>query len=219
MELAVMAGDEGPALLANFKGTLDVSKKADELIDSYKKEPAKALADTMRGLAQLNPCMRAKRCQLVPMKETGAKQAAKSGQGCCPGQTGHHLLPAEMFEDCPDYGTSSGSVHRNAPVVCTEGTNNTHGSHGAIHEKMEDLMQKHRKKSGDAITNDQAIDAAVESHTETFKPPCDPRCLKAQLKDYYDKLCNGKLKPRGGKGADTEGEAQETQAPSKGKSK
>ena len=67
-------------------------------------------------------------------------------------------------------------------------------------------MQRHREKNlgKDSITNDEAIDAAVKSHNETFKPACNPECLRAQLHDYYDKLCVGQLKPRGGKAGDIE---------------
>lgn len=160
-----------------------------------------------------------------PYGETSAKKAANSGQGCCPGQTGHHLLPKEMFsrstkvpdgknkngttkyksvpdpDNCPEY---TGAKHRNAPTVCVEGVNNTHGSHGAIHDKLEGRMKDHRNNHGDSITMDEAIDKAVESHNEQFKPPCNPQCLKQQLKDYYKDLCKGKMKPRGGTGTDVD---------------
>ena len=176
-----------------------LSKLEDVL--SKKISPTELWADIMTGIAYLNPCLQARRCQLVPYNKTGARQQAKSGEGCCPGQTGHHLIPSEALKDCPEYTPAQS---RNAPTVCVEGVNNTHGSHGIIHGKMDDLMKEHIRKHGDQITNDEAVDAAVKSHNETFKPPCDPRCLKAQLKSYYDKLCNGKMKPRGGKGTDIE---------------
>ena len=74
-----------------------------------------------------------------------------------------------------------------------------------IHDKLDKKMKIHRETTGkDSISNEDAIDKAVESHRETFKPPCDAKCLKAQLKGYYDKLCDGKMKPRGGKGTDIE---------------
>lgn len=78
-------------------------------------------------------------------------------------------------------------------------------------------MRDWRKTKGDSISNEDAIDKAVESHRETFKPPCDAKCLKAQLKGYYDKLCDGKMKPRGGKGTDIEETTQDQKAPAKGR--
>ena len=78
-------------------------------------------------------------------------------------------------------------------------------------------MRDWRKTKGDSISNEDAIDKAVESHRETFKPPCDAKCLKAQLKGYYDKLCDGKMKPRGGKGTDIEETTRDQKAPAKGR--
>lgn len=232
-ELAAMAGEEGAAVLANVQDSVDIQNKVESILKEYEDKPDKALADAMRVMSKLNRCLRAKRCALVPMKNTSAKKAAHSGSGCCPGQTGHHLLPQEMFKrkidkiipgDLVKSGPNKGnektesindpdncaaytnSMHDNAPVVCVEGTNNTHASHGMIHDKIDALMQRHREKNlgKDSITNDEAIDAAVKSHNETFKPACNPECLRAQLHDYYDKLCVGQLKPRGGKAGDIE---------------
>jgi hypothetical protein len=233
-ELAVLAGAEGLAVLENIKDSVNIKAKAEELLNDYKTKPDKALADTMTTLSKFNRCLQAKRCELVPMKNTPARDAAKSGKGCCPGKTGHHLLPKEMFKrkidvpvvpeklvkggpnkgnpktksvddptNCPEY---TDSVHDNAPVVCVEGTNNNHGSHGVIHNNIDELMKNHRRRNpgNDHISNSDAIKAAVTSHNETFKPACNPDCLAAQLHSYYDKLCSGKLKPRGGKGTDVE---------------
>lgn len=230
-ELAKLAGPGGAALLDNVKNAIDIKKKAQELLDGYKASPDKALADAMAAMGQFNPCLRERRCQLVPMKNTGAIRAASGGNGCCPGQTGHHLLPREMFNrkikqvipgefvksgpkkgtpktksvedpsNCQDY---TGAMHDNAPVVCVEGTTNKSGSHGIIHNRFTALMEGHINASRgvDSISNDVAIEAAVKSHNQTFKPPCEPNCLRAQLHAFYDKLCSGQMKPRGGMGTD-----------------
>jgi len=183
--------------IAGMQGEL--GKLSDVL--SKKTSPTELWADVMTGVAEINPCLQAKRCQLVPFKETGAAKQAKSGKGCCPGQTGHHLLPEEMMQDCPQYTPEK---HAEAPTVCVEGVNNSHGSHGMIHGSLDEKMRDWRKTHSDSIGNQDAIDKAVESHRETFKPPCNEKCLKAQLKGYYDELCDGKMKPRGGKGTDIE---------------
>ena len=126
--------------------------------------------------------------------QPGAWHTAESG--CCPGQTGHHLLPNEMFQDCPQY---TSHMHDAAPTVCVEGVNNSHGSHGKIHDEMDELMKNRAKKDNQIISNNDAIEDAVKSQQKTF-PGCDPKCLAQQLHAYYDGLCEGKLKPRGGKG-------------------
>lgn len=228
-ELAALVGEEGVLLLENLKDSLNIKEKVDGMLDELKKSPDKALADAMEMAGKFNSCLRFKRCQLVSMAQTSARKAKESGQGCCPGQTGHHLLPKEMFvrkidveipvkvsedretkpeiekrndpSNCEDY---TNSMHKNAPVVCVEGTNQYGGSHGKIHGKIDELMKRHRLKHGDQISNEEAMDTAVKSHQETFKTGCNPDCLKAQLKEYYGQLCVGQLKPRGGTGKDTE---------------
>lgn len=224
-ELAAMAGEEGAAALANALDAANMGDKVKAMIADYAQNPDKALAEAMTLQSKFNRCLQAKRCQLVSMSQTSAKAAAKSGNGCCPGQTGHHLLPREMFKrkiqvptgklykngkpemeskddptNCNEY---TDSVHNNAPVVCVEGANNRIGSHGGIHKNIDNLMYTHREHNPvDHISNNDAMDLAVLSHQQTFKPPCDKKCLKAQLKEYYDKLCQNKLKPRGGMGSD-----------------
>lgn len=42
------------------------------------------------------------------------------------------------------------------------------------------------------LSMDDAIDAAVESHAEAFPASgCRESCIRAQLEDYYDRLCPG----------------------------
>ena len=60
----------------------------------------KIARDVMTGVqtayGTANPCMRARKCFLVPYKKTNAANSW-AGNGCCPGQTGHHVLPDAMF--------------------------------------------------------------------------------------------------------------------------
>ncbi len=62
-------------------------------------------------------------------------------------------------------------------------------------------MTVHKRENGgrDEITNDKAIDAGAKSFKMTF-PGCNDECIKEQLKAFYSDICEGKLKPRGGRG-------------------
>jgi GHH signature containing HNH/Endo VII superfamily nuclease toxin 2 len=160
------------------------------------------VADMMHGASVANPCTNARRCDLVNYKDTKTKKDAAKGKGCCPGQTGHHLLPSAMFEGCADYKEDE------APTICAEGANNSNGSHGMIHRNMRDILDGLKDKAGNdirrgaTITKDQAISSATTSVRETFPTAgCNPRCIKAQLKEYYDKLkCDPKSHPGVGEG-------------------
>ncbi len=200
---AVQAVGKAKEAYDNIKGIRDQIGKLDDLINK-KLSPTELWADTMTALAYTNRCLQARRCKLVPYgKSKDAGPQARSGQACCPGQTGHHLLPEEMFQDCPAYTKEK---HNAAPTVCAEGANHSHGSHGLLHGSMEELMQKHRQANPgkDSITQDEAIKAGVKSHNQVFKPACSAKCLTAQLESYYKDLCKDKMKPRGGKGKSIE---------------
>lgn len=195
-ELATAIGPEGLAVLEEINALKNIDKKVDEVLKKYKENPMAAAADGQELMARFNPCVAARRCQLVPYNNTDSLKAAKTGSGCCPGQTGHHLLPNEMFQEC---GAYTEQIHKAAPTVCVEGVNNSHGSHGKIHTAMDELMKFHGRQKGDAISTQDAISEAAKSHKRTF-PGCNSDCLEQQLHAYYDGLCDGKMKPRGGLG-------------------
>ncbi|WP_224368424.1 PAAR-like domain-containing protein [Hyalangium versicolor] len=184
--------------LGDLKGALDKAKS----------NPQAAMAQAMSALARLNPCTRARRCILVPYKNTFTLTSL-GGHGCCPGQTGHHVLPHEMTKDgnCPGYSK------REAPTLCVEGVNNSHGSHGKIHDVLVDKVKDHRKAflgGGDTMTYTQARNMGVESISKTFGLPgekCDENCLKAQLDAYYEKKCTKPLPAVAGKAIPAEEEA------------
>ncbi|WP_239663459.1 PAAR-like domain-containing protein, partial [Citrobacter koseri] len=56
------------------------------------------MAETQSAYALYNRCIRARKCMLVPFSKTDSLNSWE-GKGCCPGQTGHHLLPDTMFRD------------------------------------------------------------------------------------------------------------------------
>lgn len=157
-----------------------------------KGEYSKLMADGMELIATLNACTRARRCMLVKYNDTKGKDGILDGKGCCPGQSGHHLLPEEMMEGrtpgtCPEYS------HGTAPTMCTEGTNNKHGSHGKVHADLRDRINNYKAGAffgagpdRHTIPVDTAIDLGARSAQNTFpESRCDKKCLVAQLEEYY----------------------------------
>ena len=177
---------------------------SNEIENKYKNKEGKfsptALdAAMMHGLSVANPCINARRCNLVKYDDTNdSKKAAEKGKGCCPGQTGHHLLPSAMFTDCtPPYEESQ------APTICAEGANNSNGSHGNIHRELRTIL-KDLKIRGKAVPYNSpikmkvAIASGVASVNKAFPTSgCNPKCIKAQLDEYYkkDKLCEPNSHP------------------------
>jgi GHH signature containing HNH/Endo VII superfamily nuclease toxin 2 len=165
------------------------------LLDGYKDPKTgelnknKLISDMMEGAARLNPCITARRCQLVPFNQTyGA--APLAGKGCCPGQSGHHVLPSSMFKDCPQYD------EKHAPTICAEGATNAHGSHGKLHKNLKQVLDKEYASTayGSPMSRKDAIDAGVESVQRTFPDArCSEQCLRAQLESHYKKI---KCKPK-----------------------
>lgn len=186
----------------------DVQKMAsdfanfDKLSDAEKLEKAQKLGtDAQDMLATLNECTRARKCNLVPYKADGAgnligqrgksKVEAANNGGCCPGQTGHHLMPGASIEKtCPNYN------HDIAPTVCVEGTSQNMGSHARVHQA---LALVHQKKSAQGkiaadgtMSLDEGLDAAAESHEKAFPlSKCSKKCIRAQLDSYYKSMCRG----------------------------
>jgi len=156
--------------------------------------PSTVLADMMTAAAVANPCIQARRCVLVPFDETdaltgssGAKQAG-SGKGCCPGQTGHHVLPGAMFGNKSADDCSRKYDHSKGLVICAEGTGNRVGSHGIAHSALDELIKDYKKTGATTISYEEACKKGV-SAAHLLNPSCSPACLKAQLDAHYkDKL-------------------------------
>ncbi len=152
----------------------------DRALMNAREHPMAALADLMSVLAKLNPCTRARRCILVPFNQTGMP-ASLGGKGCCPGQTGHHLLPHEMTT-----GRCTGYTKGSAPTICVEGVNNSHGTHGMIHGLLKKQIDDYKNGfhligSRDTLSYDQARDMAIESVHLTFpESRCSTACLPAR---------------------------------------
>jgi hypothetical protein len=205
----------------SLKGVGDRYTKLVERIDAIRNgkpleihgntdSPAKVYADMQDMLAETNACLRARRCSLVPYEDDSETspdkrreaRAANKG-GCCPGQTGHHLIPKGAIEakgdglGCPQYNEA---MHSAAPTVCVEGKNQHAGSHGRIHRSVAGL-QRRDKDAGttkglisrrpivgadNSIEMDDLIEYGARSLQETFPlSRCSEECLLAQLRAFY----------------------------------
>jgi hypothetical protein len=113
------------------------------------------------------------RCFLRPHTPT------KDEQGCCPGQTPHHIPPTSCFKNrAGNY--PAGYQYGNAPCVCMEGANQYVGSHGANHSAIDYLAKEklnlaHDDKCSLAQYN-KACAAAVAQQCG-----CKAECIEEQL--------------------------------------
>jgi hypothetical protein len=153
-----------------------------------------------------DPCVKAKRCMLVPYNR------AKSQGGCCKDeadravQTPHHLVPKHHFKSNPKYDEND------APCVCAEGHSNHRGDdsnfpdYAKTHADMHDIQDKFERDAIDAVekaaaagrstsgrTPDQALnyfearEVGMEAHNQTFGDSCcNEDCLQAQLDAYHN---------------------------------
>lgn len=164
-------------------------KNLDGITDE--KEILQLAAEGQEVLATLNECTRARKCNLVPksQKDRSPNVETADGKGCCPGQTGHHLIYGAMMDglDCPGY------KYETAPTVCVEGFSQNHGSHGRVHDAMDrevTALAKNGQLQNGTMSMKQALDAATRSHSEAFPlSRCSPECIRAQLEGYYK--CSG----------------------------
>jgi len=179
-----------------FKKQAAQFKKIGSTNTDEKRRAAQTLTAEGQGmLAELNACLHARKCTLVPYKNQDS--------GCCKGQTGHHLIPEAMID--PEHGGEcEGYNHGKAPTVCVEGVGHSQGTHGRIHSKMDEVVGKivtrgylevdgkPKKLGADGKMDlELAIEAAATSHAKAFpKSGCSRDCIKAQLNEYYGKTCS-----------------------------
>ena len=134
-----------------------------------------------------DPCVQAKRCQLVPYRPKS---------GCCPGQTGHHLVPKRAFKGRAAYNPNK------APCVCAEGFSwhrndasafpSPEKTHPDLHD-VQDYLEREAidapapgRSPDAAMTYGETRNSAVSAHQAVFpQSGCDPDCLKAQLDAYH----------------------------------
>lgn len=134
-----------------------------------------------------DPCVQAKRCQLVPYRPKS---------GCCPGQTGHHLVPKRAFKGRGGYKPNK------APCVCAEGFSwhrndasafpDAEKTHPDLHD-IQDYLEREAidsplpgRSPESAMTYSETRNSAVAAHQAVFpESGCNPDCLKAQLDAYH----------------------------------
>lgn len=216
--------------VAELKSTVDALKAeaADvtRTFDKYKNElknfpnlsqkdkdriSREVMVDVQTAYAAANPCLRARKCMLVPYRKGGADKWL--GKGCCPGQTGHHLLPDSMFRD-PKKGAAAKAAwaadpanlkdgklqgmprgklpklkcwenysEGGAPTICAEGANQHAGSHGRIHAITDQALGVRTAPGATEMPYTRARDLALDEISRLYG--CSKRCLQEQLDSYY----------------------------------
>lgn len=171
----------------DLKNLKKLPQELEKIKNKIKDKPAEAMADAQALIAKTNPCTRAMKCRLV--SKNSADRSNKSiKNGCCSGQTGHHLLPDAMVRDSAD--CKGGVTYGSAPTVCAEGiSHSTGGSHGQLHNELDKRVKKSADANGE-MTLKKAKTIAAKSHRQVFGKGCSMKCLMAQLSKYYDNKCN-----------------------------
>jgi hypothetical protein len=129
-----------------------------------------AKASAYAAKVRQHPCAKARRCKLQPYNKT-----KKGKGGCCPGQTGHHLIPKASFKNITRYSKGA------APCICVEGASHSVGTHGMMHQ-----CQSYSAGRMVNPTLRKVTKAAVGAVKVVFpESGCDPKCLEAQLNNYH----------------------------------
>ncbi|MDH0868135.1 HNH/endonuclease VII fold toxin-2 domain-containing protein [Mitsuaria sp. GD03876] len=195
-----------------------LSERKDALMNALGNRDA-MMAEALSIAAAMDPCTKARKCMLVPY-DANSKLNVRKGNGCCPGQTGHHIIPNTAVEGskCNRKEKNNAGVpvqkdysYGSAPTICLEGQDNTYGTHGTAHGKLSKSMQGWRDKKGMDIPYTDMRNKSLEA-VEHVTHHCNQECLKAQLDAYYQNC--GKLKalagsssdPKPEKGADGDGD-------------
>jgi hypothetical protein len=123
----------------------------------------------------------------------------KPDSGCCPGQTGDHVIDAASFLDKAEYknqprnkrpkivGWKKYDVDK-APCCCAEGPNQTTATHGQLHVRR-GVVAAGRK----TWTRQEAASTGAKAIRKTFPDShCSQACLEAQINSYHDKARTAK---------------------------
>lgn len=192
-EIATLVGPEAQMMFDSMNDMVGMKDKAKSILGDMKDHPEKAHANMQEMLASFNPCLKARKCGLVKYKDSETGK-----DGCCRGQTGHHIIPDSMVKNagCPGY------KYEEAPVMCLEGTSNLKGwgSHGTAHQILKTSMDEYKADTGsETISYKDAKKQALDAAEKAGAKRCDRKCLEAQLDEHYK--CDGKdLKATAGTG-------------------
>lgn len=145
------------------------------------KKVHKAQYEQLAQEAKTNDCLAARKCRLVPY------HAEKNGvDGCCPGQTGDHVIDDANFKDSG--GKYMGNYsHGAAPCICAAGPNNTWASHGKSHSIKGHFAKCYKAKHGvSKIPYAAQKKLSATAVNIVFKASgCSKACLEAQLDGYF----------------------------------
>jgi hypothetical protein len=187
--LAAAMGEVGEAAMKAFDKIWNIGDEVKNILKGLVNKPGEAYANLMTLLALLDSCIRARKCLLVKYSESTGLSPLK-GEGCCPGQTAHHLIPDKNIPP----GVCAGYTKRGAPTICLEGSSNNAGwgSHGNAHAALKKLMEEYRLgrvaegKSPNSISYDKMADHAIDAvRLSGAALQCSKACLRAQLDAYY----------------------------------
>jgi len=113
----------------------------------------------------------------------------RSIEGCCPGQTKHHMIPDSYFKNRSDRSGCNLYKYGKAPTVCVEGTSHSQGSHGSMHEFTNHYASKNASTRDQTISYESARDSSIKAHLDTFPFSfCSPDCLRSQLDEYFKSI-------------------------------
>jgi hypothetical protein len=160
----------------------DGKERLEKALAVWQDKPDAVMAEMMSINGELDPCMRARKCEFVAYKDN-EKPNVDKGMACCPGQTAHHVIPdaAAKAAGCKDY------KYGTAPTICLEGQDNTYGSHGRAHAALGKSMQAYNGGPGKPpgpISYPDMREKALDSIKDSTEQ-CDRDCLRAQLDSYY----------------------------------
>jgi hypothetical protein len=163
------------------KNGLDVCEEAGLSGDISR---SKGVATKRARDANANKCAAARRCQLLPYDA----EPRDGINGCCPAQTPDHIIPKSSFfvESVADGERVDGWDYYNkddAPCMCLEGANNTHGSHGVRHAYHKAFSEIDK---GDYISFNKEAEHCAESAVAAA-PQCEQKCIEAQLSKGHEK--------------------------------
>lgn len=174
-----LGSETAQELFNNMDFLLNQAKERFEsALSDVAENPDKLMAELMSVNGEMDPCLKARKCQLVTYN-SNSRRNVDSGDGCCPGQTAHHVIPNAAAEEAGCDGYSYGS----APTMCLEGQDNTSGSHGRAHMNLKDSVADYGK--GRLISYESMRNKSLDSVKDSAEQ-CDMDCLRAQLDAAYE---------------------------------
>jgi hypothetical protein len=132
-------------------------------------------------VADGSDCVKKSRCYLRPY------EANKKEDGCCPGQTPHHVPPKACFQKS-DGSYKKGYSMGKALCVCLEGANQHTGSHGKNHAAIEWLADTKDISPGAIVPTTEYNSLCAATISAQFG--CDAKCIEDQLNGSTKKVKN-----------------------------